>query len=87
MGAKELNEYIDNIVATMPESFQKAVNANPYAEQEKRDQEEGVSRDSSQMEDCDDYYYYDDEERAKFNIADCELVSFSVGGKTWEVKK
>lgn len=26
-------------------------------------------------------------ESAKFNLADCELVGFSLGGKTWEIKK
>ncbi len=59
MGAKELNEYIDNIVATMPESFQKAINEPDYPP----------------------------EERVKFNIADCELVGFSLGEKTWKIKK
>lgn len=31
--------------------------------------------------------YIDNINKAKFNIVDCELVSFNFGGKTWEVKK
>ena len=31
--------------------------------------------------------YIENMNRRKFDIADCELVSFNLGGKTWEVKK